>query len=110
VEELQPFACKELITPNPHVVVQARCLELATIGVAVGASLVNYRAGTPSYTSHLKVQPGFFIVPWITARVKHKSLAELRSGFPLFTELPEMPRALIFSGTADEPLPAAQAR
>ena len=51
MEELQPFACKELITPNPHVVVQARCLELATIGVAVGASLVNYRAGTPSYTS-----------------------------------------------------------
>jgi hypothetical protein len=51
VEELQPFAYKELISPNPHVVVQARCLELATIGVAVGASLVNYRAGTPSYTS-----------------------------------------------------------
>jgi hypothetical protein len=50
VEEFQPFACKELITPNIHAVVQARCLELATIGVAVGASLVNYRAGTPSYT------------------------------------------------------------
>ena len=45
MEELQPFACKELITPNAHVVVQTRCLELATIGVALGASLVNYRAG-----------------------------------------------------------------
>ena len=103
MKKLQPFAHKELITPNPYVVVQARCLELATIGVAVGASLINYRAGTPSYTSS-KVQPGFFIVPWITARVKHKPLAEIRSSLPIFAE---MPRALIFSGTADDPLPAS---
>ena len=105
MEELQPFACKELITPNPHVVVQARCLELATIGVAVGASLVNYRAGTPSYTS--SEGPARLLYCSLdsrAARVKHKPLAEIRSSLSLFTE---MPRALIFSGTADDPLPAA---
>ena len=50
VEELQPFACKELVALNPCAVVQARYLELATIGIVVGASLVNYRAGTPPPT------------------------------------------------------------
>ena len=51
----------------------------------VGASLVNYRAGTPPPTHHLKVQPGLIIVPWQATQVKRKSLT------PTYRRLPSPP-------------------
>jgi len=48
------------------------------VGGSRGGTSLFFRAGTPSYTHHPKVQPGSsFIVHGCTAAVKYKSLSDL---------------------------------
>jgi hypothetical protein len=81
VKEFQPFACKELVTLNPRVLVQALCLQLATIGIVVGAPLPSYRAGTPLLRITSEGPARFLLSPPENRAVKGGSLANTYVGY-----------------------------